>query len=186
MNHDIEFCLSLLASVLLAVTSAGCASNPAPDGWLPAASEVSTEPYGAWIVLQIVSADSGRTVSGELIAAHSDSVFILSSGNLEAHSAGEIVDARVAWYESGSSSLVLWTVAGSLASMSHGAYGIISLPLWIIFGTIATSSQAGSPLVDYQPAMSLPRTLSPYSRFPQGLPPNLNRSQLRGKTQASS
>ncbi len=186
MNRRGELRPSVLASVLLAVTAAGCASNPAPNGWLPSASEVATEPYGAWIVLQVAASDSSRTAAGELIAVHSDSLFVLSFDGLEAHSVDEIVDARVAWYDSSSSSLVLWTIFGSMSSLSHGAYGIISLPLWIIFGTVATSSQANSPLVDYQPAMSLSRTLSPYARFPQGLPPTLDRSELRGKTQASS
>jgi hypothetical protein len=186
MNRRVELRRSALAAILLAITAAGCASNPAPAGWLPAAGEVVTEPYGAWVVLQVASSDSSRAVAGELIAAHSDSVFVLSFDGLEAHSVDEIVDARVAWYDSGASSLVLWTVAGSLGSLSHGAFGIISLPLWIIIGTVATSLQASSPLVDYQPAMSLPRTISPYARFPQGLPPTVDRSQLSGKTQASS
>lgn len=181
MNPGIEYFRATRQSVMLVVAVAGCASNPAPSGWLPGAGDVPVEPYGAWIELELGSAEPERTVSGELLAVHPDSLFVFAFGKLEANSITEIRQARVAWYESGSSMLMIWTVAGSLASVSHGAYGVITLPLWILGGSLASASQSKSPFVDYDPGKSRPESLRPYARFPQGIPPDIDRSQLRGK-----
>ena len=185
MNPGIECFRATRQSIILVVAVAGCASNPAPSGWLPGATDVPIEPYGAWVELGIGSAEPERTVSGELLAVHQDSLFVFVYGNLEAYSITEIRQARVAWYESGASMLMIWTVAGSLASVSHGAFGMITLPLWILGGSLASASQSKSPFVDYDPGKSRPESLRPYARFPQGIPPDIDRSRLRGKRWSS-
>ena len=185
MNPGIEYFRATRQSIILVVAVAGCASNPAPSGWLPGAGDVPIEPYGAWVEVGLGSAERERTVSGELLAVHPDSLFVFVAGNLEAYSITEIRQARVAWYESGASMLMIWTAAGSLASLSHGAFGVITLPLWILGGSLASASQSRSPFVDYDPAKSRLESLSPYARFPQGIPPDIDRSHLRGKRRTS-
>ncbi len=173
-------CLAQCAA-LLAVLAAACASNPAPEGWLPPAKFVPADPYGAWVEIEFDSGDLRQSMAGELLAIQSDSVFVHTYGDVHAAPAHGIRSLRVAWYESSAGALMAWTVVGAASSLSHGGFGVLTLPLWILTGSLATAAQSRSPIVEWDPARVRLTALARYARFPQGFPPDLDRSGLRGK-----
>jgi len=181
MFARIEGGWTLTVVITAAVVAGACTSNPAPDGWLPDAKNVPANPFGAWIELDIGDSEQERQVSGEFLAVQSDSLFVLNADRYHAYSISEISHARVAWYDSGYSTLALWTGGGSLLSLSHGAFGVISLPLWILVGSLATATQSNSPFAEYVPGESGPESLRMYARFPHGIPPDVDRTLLRGR-----
>jgi hypothetical protein len=168
-------------ALLIVILSPACATNPAPNDWLPGASEVPADPFGAWIRIDYESGSSRQEVAGELLAVEPDTVYVLAGESVVAFPCEAILKARVAWFESGAGILTAWTFLGSLASFSNGYIGGLTLPLWIISGSIATGAQSRAPLVDYRLDQGRPSVLRPYARFPQGLPEGIDRSTLVGK-----
>jgi hypothetical protein len=176
-----------VASVAAACAAvAACASNPAPRGWLAPAQAAESDPYGAWIVVRHDDPEGGPTLetAGELIAVESDTVFVLpQSGPLSAIPLRHANEGRLAYYDSRSEYLGLWTFMGILSTASHGYFLVISAPVWIISGSIASASQSRAPLVRVtRSELSQWRALTIYARFPAGIPPGLARDRLRPKT----
>ena len=153
-----------------------CANNPAPSGWLPSAQEAPEEPYGAWVQLRKID----RTeLGGEFIAIHGDTLFVLSerSGLVALHR-GQMDQARLAYYSSNWGLMAGWTTLGSLATISNGAFAVITLPMWLIGGTLATSLESRAPLEGVR-RWTQWYELRKYARFPQGIPDGLDRRLLR-------
>ncbi len=167
--------------LLAASLCAACASNPAPDDWLPSAREVPADPYGAWIRITFDSGTSRHEIEGELLAAEPDTVYVLTGESVVAFPGDAIRHARVAWFESGAGNLAAWTLLGSLATLSNGYISGLTMPLWVLTGSLATSAQSRSPLVDYRPDRGTLLSIRAYARFPQGLPAGLDRSTLLGR-----
>jgi len=167
--------------LLVATLGAGCASNPAPNDWLPSAREVPADPFGAWIRIEYDSGSSSHEIAGELLAVEPDTIYVLAGENMVAFPSESILKARVAWFESGAGVLSAWTLLGSLASFSNGYIAGLTLPLWIISGSLATGAQSRAPLVDYRPDQGRLMDIRPYARFPQGLPEGIDRSTFVGK-----
>lgn len=162
----------LLGALLLA----GCATTSAPSGYLPAPPETQREARGGWIELEPnVRADS--TLEGELIAVHSDTLYVLREAVLETVARSDIRTARVAFYNAHPELLGLWTAGGILSTGTHGLGLILSAPAWLLAGSIAAISQSYHPFVTYPDRRW--EALRPYARFPQGLPASLDRSTLQ-------
>ena len=82
-------------------------------------------------------------------------------------------------YDSKSINMFGWTTAGIYSTISHGFRLLYSAPLWILTGSIASSSQSSKPIIKY-PNSPFDNFI-PFSRFPQGLPDELNRDTLKSK-----
>ncbi len=157
---------------------AGCAGSIAPKHWLPEATEVPQDGYGSWASVTL-SIGPDEFSEGELIAATSDSLFILGYEKLEAYGFNEVAKVHLQSYEANYSGLAAWTVVGSLSTISHGVILLISAPVWIISGTIATSSQSHVP---HKTVMTGGwKQLQPYCRFPGGMPPSIDRAEIKPK-----
>lgn len=169
----------------MGLTLAGCAATSAPQDWLPRADAAQYEGFGAWIKVNLtkdtITEHKYTTVMGELLAVEADSLFILGEDNqLIGISQDEVYKARLTYYNSQFGSLTAWTFIGALSTGSHGIGSIISLPVWVLSGIAATASQSRSPMVNYPPeAWAM---LYKYARFPQGFPPQFDRSQLNKKS----
>ncbi len=159
-----------------------CASVHAPYGFLPpGAKSLQKESYGSWIELHVINNRSKDfMVSGELIAVSNDSVFVLDQNIFRAVSVFDIQKARLVEYNSHASELGPLVLLGALSTASHGFYLFLTAPLlWILGGSLAVSSRSRDPILDY-PKHSFAE-MSKFARFPQGLPKNLNRDELRSK-----
>jgi len=171
-------CLALLLAGCL--LSAACAGNPAPRGWLPSPAQAAEDPYGAWIE---VLARDGSEIEGELIAVQDDSVFVLTSeGVLAALAYADAEQARSAFYRSEYGNLVLWAALGTVASISHGWFAAGTVPLWIIIGSVAAGSDSRAPMETVRRDEQWSK-IRMFARFPQGMPPSLDRSVLRPRPQ---
>jgi len=166
-----------IATALACCALAGaCAGNPAPKGWLPAPQETPVDPYGAWIE---VLALEGTETGGELIAVHDDSVFVLTQdGVLVATARADVKQARTAFYASEYGGLAAWAVVGSIATVSNGVLAVGTLPLWLIVGSIAVGADSRAPLTSVRHDEQWADARK-YARFPQGMPPSLDRAVLR-------
>ena len=172
-----------VAGLATLLCTAACFHTTAPSGWLPRAPDVARDAYGGWIDLSLAA---GGRVLGELIAAHDDTVFVLSGGSLAAVANRDVVDGTLTAYDQPWGEIALWGGLGALATLSHGWWLIFTMPTWAISGTVAAASASRAPRgMAVDRAMSVrrldPTALRPYARFPQGLPAGLDRRSLRGK-----
>jgi hypothetical protein len=175
--------IRVLNSVAMAIIGGcllwGCASTPAPHGWLSIPEKTQQEAYGAWIIIEYKTNISGARLYGEFISAADNSVFVLASRGLVSIPEKDIKSAQLAIFESRYGTISKWTLLGTISALSHGLVGIISMPVWILTGTLASIGQSHAPIKKY-PSYSWD-DLKMYARFPQGIPPGLDRSQLRMK-----
>lgn len=155
---------ALAAAALIAVAAAqtGCATNPAPIGWLPSAEKLPRFTRGAWA---IVDREKGADVEGELIAAEVEGLHILTRDGLRFAPAAEVKKVRLALYAANE---VVETTSGvgALSTLTHGWF--FPLTLWMWMGPAIGESNAPIWTVPVQDD-----ALRRYSRFPQGLPPRL-------------
>jgi len=168
-NHDL---LTSMAALVVSLMVASCASSNAPSGWLPDADHAAPGVYGGWMTVRI----GQEEIMGELIAATDDTVYVADSV-LHAFAAADVLKARLVAYEV--SGLGGYVILGMVSTVSHGVVLLITAPLWLIGGSWAAISRSYDPIIDY-PGEPLKRFV-PFARFPQGLPPELDRSTIRMK-----
>ena len=164
-------------SVCALVTVTACFQTSAPKGWLPTAEEAQRDAYGAWIKLEFSMGAERNTVHGELIAAASDSVHVLTSDSLVVVSSASVTGGTLTAYDSQHGALRLWTILGGVSTLTHGFVLVLTAPVWAIAGSAATASASKAPRVE----STDPSLLRMYARFPQGLPRELDVRSLRQK-----
>jgi hypothetical protein len=153
----------------LVLTSTGCGTTYVTRG--------STEPVRPRFAASSPDAVFGRTVRvtmssvriyGELIACDRAGIY------LRVHERGDAAWRRIDWRENPSVDVALpsfgpaflgWSIAGTVSTLSHGFYSIITAPIWALVGSI-TSATAWSPHL----GLASCEVARPYARFPQGLP----------------
>lgn len=167
----------ILVGVLL-ITGSGCVSTSAPKGWLSPAADEQRGAYGSWVGVRYDEAAQLSAIHGELIAATSDSLFVLpSEGPLHSVAWPAVNDLKLTAYDSNWGYLSLWTFLGTLSTASHGMFFVFSAPVWIIGGSAATASQSRRPIYTSPPL----DVLQQFARFPQGMPPGVARDAFRPK-----
>lgn len=171
--------LTLFALVLFS----SCATTNAPEGWLPQAEDIPSDPYGAWCTLSISTNSnlnnmSESIVSGELIAVDDSSVYILNDILIERIDHNSILKSVIELdskhYEYGTHSCM-----GTLSTISHGFFSIFTAPLWILFGwTAAVGETYRDRFVGNPPDKLYWSTAQKFSRFPQGISSDLDYRSL--------
>jgi hypothetical protein len=154
-----------------------CFYTTAPEGWLSTPAVAQREAYGGWIAVETAPEPSKRTVEGELIAITPDTLHVLTADSLVSLAIGEVASATLTTYDARSGRIQTWSIVGAVSTLSHGVWLVLSLPTWILVGTTATASASKEPRVQSLDAA----LLRPHARFPQGLPPGLDRRALRQK-----
>ncbi len=170
-----------------ALALAACTQNPAPAGWLPPAQGAAVEAYGGWIVIDTArgdrrgggSAGPAIQVAGELIAVDPDTVFVMSQGTLVSLTKSQVERASLFAYDAQSGRLALWGFLGTLSSAATGFGALLLAPVWIIGSTAATASRSNAPVVELTSGGGRWAQMALYARFPQGLPPGVDRAALR-------
>jgi hypothetical protein len=148
-----------------------CAHLDVPEG-LPSPAEARTSVYGAWVDLKLFPVS---TAQGELLAVTLDTLYYADT-KFHAVAIRQIVSARLVRYDPKQDDLALWSVFGVLSTLSHGYYIIFSGPVWLAASYFTYISRLEEPQLNY-PETNILRFI-PYARFPQGLPENIDRSQL--------
>lgn len=152
-----------LALAVVAATAAACAINPDSRG--RTLERVITDGRGGWIVVQLTS---GAEASGELIAADTDAIRVLTSVGLLVVPPREVASARLWAWETELSGVIAWGTIGTVSTISHGFFLVFSAPVWIGATSLITAIESRKPIVDY-PEHGL-SDLARWARFPQGMP----------------
>lgn len=174
----------------LAVSWSGCAPRRAPRQWLPYAQEAQQQAYGGWLELHRQDPDSLRSVQGELLAIANDSVYTLSGTTITASAISRVRGGTLEAYDTGAGDVARMAVAGTLLSVTTGWGLVVLAPAWFLVGTVSSSMLSGrgtheltpGPAPDDRGAKRVGGSwhdLRLHARFPQGLPPALDRASLR-------
>jgi hypothetical protein len=155
---------------LFVLQSACIARSPAPVAWQRSMDDVKTVTYGAWTRVE------GRSFvsDGELLAAERRYLALSRGDEVTIVPSGCIEKVKIAAFEGAPGPTILWGVAGSLSTASHGVYLLFTLPIWLITtaGASYAHSAAGYVRADYQkPLTAELDMIRKWARFPQGLPP---------------
>lgn len=165
-------------SLGIAVACVACASNTAPKGWLPNPTEAQATAYGGWIELTYDEAGERHT-DGELIAVSAESVWVLSGNQGFAIPTGAVKSGKLTAYAAQKGGLTAWTVIGALSTISNGGFLIFTAPMWIIGGSLAVGGESRAPERKNPPLTWV--ELTPFARFPQGIPEGLELTSLQPK-----
>lgn len=162
---------------LAAVAAAACASNPDTRG--RTLERAVTDGHGGWIVVQL---SSGAEASGELIAADSDAIRVLTSVGLLVVPPREVASARLWAWDAQLGDTIVWGTVGTVSTISHGFFLVFSAPVWIGATSLITAIESRKPIVDY-PEHGLV-DLARWARFPQGMPRSLHSGDLIDQARA--
>lgn len=174
----------LVAVLSAAAVGSACATNSAPDGLLPTPEEARTSSYGGWVELGFQGEQGVERIDGELIAVSSDSIWILpptrSSPGGENQgrtiSADAVIDGQLTAWDARHGQVAGGVLAGVLSTISNGVLLVFTAPIWIIGGSIAASHQSKLPQTRLPPTRW--EDLTPFTRFPQGIPPEVRLDDL--------
>ncbi len=169
-NHKL---FNFIIGFFLCSVLTGCASTHVPSHWLTDANQTQLSPYGGWVELKTEQS----TTLGELIAVADDTLFV-ADPMLHAINNKDITSARLVIYDK-DSPVETWSFFGALSTLSNGWCLFYTMPMWIIGGTITGSIYSFDPIIDY-PHSPL-KYFTPYARYPQGLPPDLDRMKIKMK-----
>jgi hypothetical protein len=165
----------LVAAVVIAAFATACVENPDPRR--PTIEKMQRTGIGGWVV---ATSRAGWQVAGELISATPQFIHVLRVGQpgpaLVYLKTSEVARAEVYTYES-EGGLGVFTVLGTLSTMSHGFLLVLTAPVWIIAGSIAIASETRHVHLDYPEDETL-EDISHWARFPQGIPPNVDEEAL--------
>ena len=178
---------------------AGCASTTAPSGWLPYPEETMYDSRGGWIDLRLndgkgignsmisrINNDNGNImVSGELIAIHEDTLFILkhedhSKSSLIPILTQDIVAAKLGKFDYRGDVLKKQALSGIASTVTHGWCSLVTAPLWVVASIVAINDFSNLSIIKY-PSKRYQTSLTDlreYARFPRGIPPSLNRQKI--------
>jgi hypothetical protein len=166
-----------LSILLICLVYVSCNSIRAPRGTVPRRIDIPHDAFGGWIGMQ--HSDSGL-VQGELIAVGEDSIYVLADRQARAFPKAKIRTARLIIFRTTEGGYAAWTFFGSLFTLTNGYFLAVSLPATLIAGIATTSTEAQRiNYIDFP--VNKWEELGKFSRFPQGLPQDLDLSQLRAR-----
>jgi hypothetical protein len=163
--------------------SSACKTAMIPSGYRFPLRDARKEITGSWIDINTRS-KTGEALSGELIAIQNDTLYILTSEQLTGISSEKVKDAVLYIFINRSGSFAAVTslvfVPNIIAAIGYkmGGFLILGIP-WVITGTILSAVESGdkSNLLIYPERDNLSK-FRDFTRFPKGLPPDVDRSKL--------
>jgi hypothetical protein len=155
---------------------AACAHPSAPKDWLPEPAEAQAAAWGGWIELTYQEREEERRADGELIAVSADSVWVLNERQGLVIPTIAVRNAKLTAYAAQTGALTTWTVVGTLATISNGAFLVFTAPMWLIGGSLTVGGESRSAERKHPPRTWM--ELAPFARFPQGMPEGLELKSL--------
>ena len=165
--------------ILLLFCLSSCASWQAAEveSYRVKRLDLPVNPYGHWME---VKTDAGIQY-GELLALESDSLIMIDTADQLYHLAKVNIQEVKLWIHRDESIPVKkYTGAMAGASVSNGWFMILTIPAWLITRSrLLKQTEAMEREIRY-PEMEWEK-MRPYARFPQGMPDEIERGELRGK-----
>ncbi len=179
--------LKIIFSLSTLLLLSSCVTTYAPEGQLPRAEDIPVDAYGAWGTLTVkvspaLSNSDQNIIMGELIAVDDTSVFILNDilldQVLKKNIEKSIVELDRKHYEYG-----VHTCLGTVSTISHGILLVVTAPLWILIGIPISAGETNRDrYVADTPDEGYWQSVKNFSRFPQGLPKEINKYLLKPRT----
>jgi hypothetical protein len=157
-------------ALAVAIVIAGCVHNPDPRG--RNLEEVQRRGRGGWIVVTMAD---GAVVEGELISVERTAVRVLTVDRLHSLAPAAIRRASLYTYES-EGGFGGWGLLGTVSTISHGLFLILSAPVWVLTSGITASVESSH--VELEPPDDSWAELATWARFPQGMPPGIGEDGL--------
>lgn len=157
--------------LVLTMGSTGCRSSNAPRAYRQPAAISAKRVSGSWVQ---VRSTGGTVTSGELLAA-GDTVWVIADSTLTPVPRDSVRDVTLTRYDPRGRDLGVLTVLGIASTISHGWWLILTAPTWAIGGASAVAAESHRAIWKTSDVSKL--TL--WSRFPAGIPANVERSRLR-------
>jgi hypothetical protein len=165
----------------------GCKTSSIPAGYRYNPRALKREITGSWTEVKLNRKEITTVetmLSGELIAIQSDTVFILTSAGLESVHTSNISQAVLYMYMNQSGKYAAATgllyIPNIVAAIAYGEPGFLALGVpWLLTGTIMTIVEGSnhSNILNY-PYPSQLQDLNKFARFPQGMPPGIDKARL--------
>lgn len=158
----------------VAAAATACATNPDPRG--RSIEAVQRDGHGGWI--EIITG-SDLPIAGELISIDPDGLRVLAvtpQPGLVFVSRARIRSAKLWAWETEHGDIVLWGVAGSLSTASHGFLLVFTFPIWVLTTTVVASIESRASQIEY-PDDGWDK-FAIWARFPQGVPSGLRDRDL--------
>jgi hypothetical protein len=185
MSKRVKAILMLLIGL---VFLQGCQQPMIPAGYLPRPSKVYKGISGSWIKVSVridTISDFKPELSGELIALHYDSIYVLTITGLQVLNRKNINSAVLYLFAPQGAvgpltSLLLFlpNIIGALSNTEFATGFLeIGIPLLATGMTEGIIETGGNSKLIY-PGKDLLEDFIKYARFPQGLPPGLKRAWL--------
>ena len=173
---------SLLCVLCTSAALLACARSAEhiPHNWLPKAEEAGQEAFGAWVRVEAWN-DEETAMEGELLAVGEDSLYVVDSFESVAIPVTEVGRIILHGYDANASGIAGWAVLGTLGTISHGWYLVLTGPVWIVGGIMASYQASRAGRQQHTTEQSWPTVaawMRPYARFPAGMPPELDRNTL--------
>ena len=161
-----------MRAVGLACALTACVHDPDPRPRTP--ESVTADAHGGWIVVEL---SGGTAIAGELIDVQPLGLHVATHGGLQFEHRGEVLKATLYAYHPDVDNFLGWTALGVLATISNGVFLVFTAPAWLITGSLSSRAELHGVMLEY-PDDAKWDALSPWARFPQGLPRNLSDSDL--------
>lgn len=172
----------------------GCTASHAPPRWLPDADAARRDGYGAWAEFSTGADSAAALVAGELLAISDDSVYTLRGSQVSVLALAGVIGGRIEFYDPGTRALTRATLAGTVSTITHGIFLVVSAPLWVVTGSATTAAVSRDGKLALDPSRPPGRAaaaagatrsrraswrdLRLHARFPQGWPAGLDRRSL--------
>jgi hypothetical protein len=125
--------------------------------------------HGFNVEASMASGDRSETVTGELLAAEPEILYLFKEGQTLKIPRSDLRKVElVELFPSGAAAMGIWTALGTASSASHGLYAMYSMPIWLVTGiSLSVAAALGNDLV--VPLSSYDQ-LYQFARYPQGMP----------------
>jgi hypothetical protein len=165
--------------MFLLLTLYSCTSNYAPRNWLPSKETFPQDPYGSWLYVEIDTPDEFITYTGEFIGMEDNTVLLLYGPMVHRIDGASVKYAQLKAIADSRKGYTAWTLLGILSSISHGWFLAFTIPAWIIVGTVSSGVETRAGVfIEHDPGRDWWRNMSRFSRFPQGIPSEVNIDSL--------
>lgn len=165
-------CLYLVAICLVGM---GCASTSAPPRVLKSPEHEKQDVFGGWVEVNV---QGGEQIDGELLALGRDTMYVIRYDNsFVSIPRQDISYAKLTAYGMQRDMAALAVFTGTISTLSHGFYLVLSAPMWMFAGSASAGSHAKTAQILYE-GNSDWYEMEAFARYPQGMP-DLDRSRLK-------
>jgi len=173
------FCLTVMP---------GCQKPMIPASYMQKPVDATMSIKGSWIVLNTHNDTlplAEKSISGELMAIQSDTVYLLTDSTLMAVNRNMISSAVLYLFNPQSATAPVIAGLFSMPSVfgaiikDDGAFLLLGVPL-LITGAVMSATESGRNVMKYPDKFQL-NDLTKFARFPQGLPSGLDPEKLHLK-----